>query len=360
MKKEVKFLRQKAVNSLILSIELFNRPHDVGRTEGVLIFLDHSFEMLLKAAILHRGGRIREPRAKQTIGFDACVRRALSDSGLTFLTKEQAMTLQVINSLRDAAQHHLLDLSEQQLYLQSQAGLTLFRDIFKGVFCDELHVQLPSRVLPLSTSVPVDLASLFDYEVSEIRKLLHPGTRRRLEAATKIRSLEIVERAVQGERVQPGQSELRQLLKDVAKGKEWSEMFPGVASIELTTKGYGPSLDLRISKKEGVPITLVPEGTPGAGVVAVKRVDELGFYNLSRSQLAEHLGLTGPKTGALMNYLDLHGDSECFKEIVIGKAKFKRYSQKALTRLKEAREKVSIDDVWRTHGFGHSRKGVPA
>ena len=36
-------------------------------------------EMLMKAAILHGGGRIREKRAKETIGFDACVRRSLSD-----------------------------------------------------------------------------------------------------------------------------------------------------------------------------------------------------------------------------------------------------------------------------------------
>ena len=76
MKKEARLLREKAINSLILSIEHFNRPWDRGRVEGVLILLDHSFEMLLKAAILHRGGRIRESRAKETIGFDKCVRVA--------------------------------------------------------------------------------------------------------------------------------------------------------------------------------------------------------------------------------------------------------------------------------------------
>ena len=60
MKKEVKILRQKAINSLVLSIELFNRPSEMGRAHGVLIFLDHAFEMLFKAIILHRGGRIRD------------------------------------------------------------------------------------------------------------------------------------------------------------------------------------------------------------------------------------------------------------------------------------------------------------
>ena len=56
MKKEVKLLRQKAIQSVILSIEIFNRPSDGGRIDGVLIFLDHAFEMLLKSIILQRGG----------------------------------------------------------------------------------------------------------------------------------------------------------------------------------------------------------------------------------------------------------------------------------------------------------------
>lgn len=88
MRKEVKLLKEKATNSLLLSIEHFNRPWDRGRSEAVLILLDHSFEMLLKASILHRGGRIREPREKNTIGFDACIRRALSNPTVRFLIDE--------------------------------------------------------------------------------------------------------------------------------------------------------------------------------------------------------------------------------------------------------------------------------
>jgi hypothetical protein len=122
MKKEVKILRGKAIDSLVLSIELFNRPSEAGRAHGVLIFLDHAFEMLFKAIILHRGGR--------TIGFDASVRKGLSDAKVKFLTDHQALTVQMINSLRDAAQHHILDISEGHLYIHAQAGLSLFRDLF--------------------------------------------------------------------------------------------------------------------------------------------------------------------------------------------------------------------------------------
>ena len=35
MKKEAKFLKEKSLSSLTLSIELFNRPSNVGRTDSV-------------------------------------------------------------------------------------------------------------------------------------------------------------------------------------------------------------------------------------------------------------------------------------------------------------------------------------
>ena len=351
MKKEVKLLRAKAVESLVLSIELFNRPSDVGRTHDVLIFLDHAFEMLFKAAILHCGGKIREPRGKQTIGFDACVRKGVSDTNVKFLTENQVLTVQMINSLRDAAQHHLLDISEQHLYIQSQAGLSLFRDVFKLVFGQDLHTQLPARVLPLSTTPPTDLATLFDYETQEIQKLLRPGSRRPTEAEAKLRSLAIVEKSVNGEKVQPSVGELQKLADEIAAGKKtWNEIFPGVATVTLTTTGCGPSVDLRITKT-GVPIQLVKEGTPGATVVAVKRVDDLSFYNLGRDQLAAKVGLSGPKTTATIRYLKLQDDKECYKQVTIGKAKFDRYSQKAIGAIQEALKKYSIDAIWKSHGI---------
>jgi hypothetical protein len=107
MKREATFLLKKATDSLILAIDHFNRPIDRGRVSAVLILLDHSFEMLLEAAILHRGGRIRKARKRETIGFDSYVSKGVSDASIRYLTEEQAITLQTINGLRDAARHLL-------------------------------------------------------------------------------------------------------------------------------------------------------------------------------------------------------------------------------------------------------------
>jgi hypothetical protein len=350
MKRESRLLLAEAKDALVLAIEIYNRPSDVGRKTSTLILLDHAFEMLLKAGILHRGGKIRRPREANTLSFDESVRKALSDGTLKFIDEEQALVLQTTNLLRDAGYHHLVDISEQQLYIQAQASLTLFRDIMKAVFAQDLYSDLPTRVLPLSTSPPTDLAALFDHEVSEIRRLMEAGKRRRTEASAKARALAITENALAGSRSLPTDADIHRLLRQVKAGMEWTTLFPGVASIEVTTTGTGPTLSIRWTKREGVPIHTVQEGTPRASVVAVRRVNELDFWNMSHGDLSRQIGLTGPRTTALIRHLCLQEDQDCFKRIEIGRSTFDRYSQRAIERCKGALQVVDMDEVWRQNG----------
>jgi hypothetical protein len=168
MRREAKLLLEKACDSLVLGIELFNRPYERGRLSGCLILLDHAFEMLLKAAILHRGGSIREKRAKQTIGFDACVRKSLSDGEIKFLREEQALVLQTINGLRDAAQHHLLDVSEGQLYVHIQAstGLAIVQPLPAGTGSKPNCV--PRTVVSYSAEPPTPAETSKAYTINQI------------------------------------------------------------------------------------------------------------------------------------------------------------------------------------------------
>jgi hypothetical protein len=308
--------------------------------------MDHSFEMLLKAAILHKGGKIREKRAKETIGFSSCVRRAFSVATVRFLSAEEVLTLQSLNGLRDAAQHYTLEMSEQYLYFQAQAGLTLFRDIVRKVFNIELKTELPIRVLPLSTTPPVDIQAFFNTEVEEIKKLLQPNSRKKLEAIEKLRALAIMENSIQGNESQPSNAELRNLSNKLKKGSTWNQIFPGVSTLTFTQNGYGPSLDLRIVKQEGIPVQLVPEGTPGAAVVAIKRVNELDYFNLGRDQLAKKLNHSGPKITAAITQFKIKDDPECFKQFKVGKATFNRYSQKAIEKLNTELSIKPIEEVW--------------
>lgn len=346
MKRESNLLLKKSLDSLQLSIELFNRPQNYGRVSSTLIQLDHANEMFLKAAIVHRGGKIREKGAKETIGFDTCVRRALSDSKIKFLTEEQALTLQTINGLRDAAQHYLLEISEEHLFLHIQSGITLFRDLLKIVFNQDLASLLPARVLPVSTLPLLDLSSLFDSEIKIIKSLLLPGRRKKIEAEARLRPLVILDSTIKGEKGQPGSTELRKVSNELMSGKKWPEIFLGVSAIEMTPSGNGPSVSLRITKKEGIPIHHVPEGTPAAGVVAVKRVNDFDFYNLNVKQLALKLGLSQIKTVAVVDYFGIRLDQECYKEFKSGSVVLKRYSPKAVEKIKTYLQNESAEEIW--------------
>ena len=170
------------------------------------------------------------------------------------------------------------------------------------------------------------------------------------------KTLAIMEGAIQGEKVQPGESELRKLAQRIAAGQQWDRIFPGVASVNLTTDGTGFNVELRITKKEGIPVQLVAEGTPGASVVAIKRVNELDYYSLGRDPLAEKVGLSGPRTTALIKHLKLQENSDYFKQITIGRVKFNRYSQKAITRLQDALASVDMDEVWNRYAPGKKNR----
>jgi hypothetical protein len=80
--------------------------------------------------------------------------------------------------------------------------------------------------------------------------------------------------------------------------------------------------------------------------MAVRRVNELGFYSLSTRDLAKKTKLTIPKLLSLIRYLDLQASDEFFKEIKIGKSKFKRYTPRTLDALKKALQSVDMVDVW--------------
>ena len=177
-----------------------------------------------------------------------------------------------------------------------------------------------------------------------------------MEAYARIRPLAILDATIQGQKLEPGPTDLRRRADELAKEVDWAEIFPGVSSITLNAEGEGPNISLRLTKKEGLPVLLVPEGRPGASVVGVKRVTEQDYYSLSRDQLAKHLGLTGPQTTAAIRYLELKDDGEYFKEFRFGKLGVPRYSQKALDRIKEELDSRSIEEIWDQVGWGRNKQ----
>lgn len=336
MKKEAKTLHGKAVDSLIIAVDHFNRAWDRGRTEAVLIMLDRAFELLLKAIIIHRGGDIRE-KAKQgtTIGFDLCLRKCLSDAKLRCLTEDEVVALQTLNTLRDAAQHHMIEVSEELLYVHAQSAVTLFTRLTTEVLNRPLRDEIPSRILPVCAKPPADLPALFDVEFADIKKMVAPGSRKRLDAKAKLRSLAILQASLDGRRSQPSDTELDKVVKRINAGDDWRVIFPGVSTLKIHDEVSGPGLTIRITNNQGESVQLVPDGDPNATVVSVKKMSELDFYNLGAKQMAEKLRSTIHKMLWVMERENMPQNSDFHKVIRIGRQKHKRYSGLCLKRLRE-------------------------
>ena len=202
------------------------------------------------------------------------------------------------------------------------------------------HSLAPKHVINVS------MCSTGLNEVDEVKKLLGPGKRRQIEAMARLRPLAILDATIQGEKGQPSDADLRRIGKEVVAGKAWTDAFKGASAVEITAEGAGPSLSLRLTKKEGIPIQLVAEGTPGSSVVAIKRVNELDFYSLGARQLAEKLGVSMPKTLAAVDHCGVRSMADCYKEFKLGSQLHKRYSPKALDVIRDSLETDSLDTIW--------------
>lgn len=346
MKREARMLLAKAIDSLINAIECFNKTSDTGRHTSVLILLNHGFEMLIKASIVARNGSIIDKSEDKSHSFDKCLRKAHTDASVKFLNTEQVLFLQTLNALRDEAHHYLIDISEQQLYVHAQGSITVFQNILKDVFDIDLRDKLPARVLPISTLPSLDMITIFEQDINQIKELLASGRRKSIQAMAKLRSIAIVENALSGKTGQPRVNDIKQLSKQLKRQSDWTQVFPSISSINISPNDESNYFNLRITRSDGIPVRLVPEGTKNAAVIALKKINETDYFSLGRNDLAKKCNISTSKMSALIWYLQLKNEPECFKLIKIGRSVFKRYSPRALDKLKKAINEVDINDVW--------------
>lgn len=345
MKNEVKRLKEKALNSLLLCVEHFNRPWDTGRDDAVLILMGHACEMLLKAGILHRGGEIRRATDNETIGFEACVNKALSDSAIKFLSENHAVTLRIIGGLRNSAQHYYRDIREELLYICTHDGVDVFRHVFHVVFKEDLKNAMPDRVLPISTVAPKDILALFSEEIEEIKGIINSESRRKSPALSKLRNLDIVENALTGKQKFMNDRELKKTCQKIGAGNDWTEMFPGIANIRVSSDAQ-QIVQLKWSNKEGVPVRKAKEGEQGA-LLVTQHLSKFQTHPFGLRPLARKLEMSEFRALALIHHLKIQDEPKYFViEHTPGKKMaFKLYSAAALNMLREYAKTVDWDDV---------------
>lgn len=335
----------RAIESITLAVELFNRPSDLGREHAVLMLLHHSFEMLLKAAILQRTGRVHEKENRYSYGFDKCL--ALAEGRLKLITADERKTLSILDAARDTATHYYAEISEDILYVHIQAGVTLFDSLLQKSFKIELAKRMPSRVLPVSARPPTDLLLLLDHELTEVDDLLADGKRQGRRAAAKLRSLLAFATASRAVAQRVTEAELTEAVVRRRRGEEWSLIFPEITQLRLSTTGSGVPITMRITKDGTIPVRIAQPGEEHAGIVVKQEVNPFDKFNLGIHDIAEKLQLTQPKALALIYELGIQEDRESFRELSIGAVSAKRYSKRALDQLRQVLASgIDLVAVW--------------
>jgi hypothetical protein len=352
LRTEARHLLKSALESLTLAVEVFNRPTEAGRQKGTLIFLQQACEMLLKAIIFQRRGRIRDPGEDNTYVFNRCLNIAVSD--LSHVTDDEAVTLRILSTQRGDAQHYLIRLEEDLLYVIAQASVNVFASVLERAFQEKLEEYLPRRALPVAGTPPTDLATVVSRSVGIVQELLKPGRRRSTEARARLRAILDIDAGVGGREEAPTEKEVDRAVRSVRRGRKWEAIFPGVATLRLDPEAGTNPLAVRVTRGEGPAVRRV---APGEEALLYREVNPLDRYSMSFTEFAERFkpGLTPPRVSAAIEALGLDKDEECCKDIRIGSMEFRRYSPKAIERLRADLAELDLDKAWTDYRRRHSR-----
>lgn len=241
------------------------------------------------------------------------------------------------------------------LFLHARATVGVLDRLMETAFRENLADHLPPRALPITTQPIDDFDVLIDRQYTQIRDLLQKGKRRRPEARALIRGMLAMEGHA-AEDVKVSERDVNRVEKGIRDGKGLSDVFPRLTTISATTAADGPSVTVHFTKKKGAPVHFVAADDPSEAA-AVREVDLQKKFHWTATDLAEKLELTGPRATALRRHLGVDEDPTCMHGFDFGGMKMTRYSDNALTRMREAIDDpaTDMDAIWAEHGFGGRR-----
>lgn len=349
VKRSAKMYLERAINSVRLAIEHFNRPYEEGRQEAVLHFALHAQEMLMKAVLLQRGKTIQRRRDTKNITVSKAI-QLLGGEGEKVLTESDVLSLTSLSNVRDAAQHSVVALSEQSFYVQTQTAVTVFDRVLKDEFGSSLADYLPTRVLPISTEPPASFELLIDSDISQIQGLLQPGRRRTAEAKARLRPLLAIDLAAAGEDRTATPLEVDRAANRLKQGREWRDVLPNLAALSLDASGTGQTYTVKLTKAaDAPPVRFAETEDEAENAAIIREVDTEARYPFTATELARLVGVTVPKVGAYIWKLGLKDDDSCRHTFTHGKSSFPMYSHEALKRLRGAVSTTKQADVWREY-----------
>ncbi|MBJ9673388.1 hypothetical protein [Burkholderia gladioli] len=346
LKRDARTLKSKAIASLRRGLEAFNSHDEQGRTESVLLYFQHCSEMLIKAILVQKSKTVFDNKKGTSIGLERAINLSLS---YNYITSAQAGSIRSIDAMRDAAQHWMIIVPEDALYINCRALITTADELLQTHLDDSLAENIPTRVLPLSTLPLTDFDTLIDREYTQITELLGPKKRARDEARGRIRTLLAMEAHV-SDTVSVSERDIDRIERAIKIGTEVERVFPRLMTLASDVSGEGPTIKVRITKKEGPPIRYISGDDPEAAA-AIREVDLQKKYYISPKQLAIQLGLSTNRCKALRTHLNIDSNASNVMVFEFGSQKHPRYSDNALRILKESNTPEIVDLAWRARGL---------
>ena len=358
---DIDALRERSLQSITLAIELFNRPNECARSHTVVILLHHSFELILKSLIVTRRGSVFDEERGYSYGFDKCLTIAQEES---LITIDHRKFLSILDNARDSAIHYYQTISEPILYIFSQASVSLFNELIRTATGKGLLQFLPQRVLTLSAISPQKLGQVLDEEFETLRTLLHRPDMDKRQALAMLRPLMAFQVGGEEQHRRMTNGELEVAAENLATAASWRVVFPEIAKVEFESAGDDIAVGFKVVKEstDALPVRVLKPGEEhlAKGVIIQKEINIFDKFNLGLHQLADNVGISSPRTLAMVRELGIHNDSEMFRQIQIGTQKHKRYSKKALDFL---RTNVNlVDECWskqRNYLSGGRKTRVP-
>lgn len=348
LKRDARTLKAKAIASLRRGLEAFNSHDDIGRQESVLLFLQHACEMLIKALLVQKGQAVFDKEKGTSIGLEKALNIA---QGKGWINSAQAGSIRAVDAMRDHAQHWMIVVAEDALYINARALITTIDEILQGHFEDTLSDNLPLRVLPLSTQPILDFDVLVNREYEQIRELLAPGRRARDEARGRISALLAMEAHV-SEAVSISQRDLDRIEDAVRNGTPVAQVFPRLMTLANDVAGEGPTIRVRITRNEDAPAVRYVSGDDPQAAAAIREIDLQRKYHMSPKVLADKLELSTAKAKALRDLLRIDEDDANVMVFEFGSQKHPRYSDKALRTLRDVITLELVEQAWQQRRNG--------
>lgn len=344
----VRVLRGKALASLRTGVAAFNGLDSDGRTTSVLLSLQHAFEMLLKAILEAKKDKgVFDKRSQKSISLEKAINRCQQLEGVK-VTDEEAGVIRHLDAMRDAEQHWHLTVDEGLLYHNARASVTLFDDLLQRVFQESLSKYIPARVLPISAEAPMALDLLVDREFRRIADLLRPGRRATAEAKARVRALLATEAIADADAAEVREDDVRRVTTGIRDGKTREQVFPKLTGYTSDIQGDGVAVEVRLVKGGGLPMTYTDD--PDADTAAIRTVDLQKKFHMGPYDLADKAGVDRTRSVALRRHLGLGDDDDHFSHrFQFGSTKLLRFSNNALTAMRQAMNTVDLEHVWQAH-----------